>query len=107
MLTLELVTRSSHEFRGCISTYPQTPHVSSCFGSQTEEFPRNVNETIEWNPLTGFQLIRKTLDHRDTGRQDVFTVNKMSSLRVPENSQEEIPAQASVHPPLNPGLLLF
>lgn len=41
--------RSSHEFRGCISTYPQTPHVSSCFGSQTEEFPRNVNETIEWS----------------------------------------------------------
>lgn len=65
-----------------------------CFGSQAAGFPRNVNETIGWSFGASDKIpveIRKTLDHKDTGRQGVVMVNKISSLRFPENSQEKIP----------------
>lgn len=85
MLTLEVMTRSSHEFRGCISTYPQTPYVSSCFGSQTEEFPRNVNETIEWSYRTSDRIPIDKENSRSQGYR------KARCLRGEQHVQLESP----------------
>lgn len=77
--------RSSHEFRGYISTYPQTPCVSSCFGSQTEEFSRNVNETLEWSYRTSDRIPIDKENSRPQGHR------KARCLRGEQHVQLESP----------------